>query len=84
MFFPENVEEVASHGAGFVEEARVEGGLTAAGLAFWIDYIHTKLAQDAHHAYAYLRPDQVYVTRYEQCHPHQPDPLPSNLPESGS
>jgi hypothetical protein len=60
---------VASHGAGFVEEAGVEGGLAAAGLALRVDYIDPELAQDAHHAYAYLGFDQVYVTRHEQGHP---------------
>src|SRR5918995_382406 len=78
----ENVKEVASHSAGFVEEAGVEGGLAAAGLAFRIGYVDAEPAQHAHHAYAYLRPDQVNVTRHEQSHPQRPDPLSSNLPNA--
>ena len=41
-FLLEDVEEVTPHGAGLVEEAGVEGRLTATGLAFRINYVDAK------------------------------------------
>ena len=80
-FLLEDVEEVTPHGAGLVEEAGVEGRLTATGLAFRIDHVDAKPPQYAHHAYAYLGVDQVHVARYEQGHPQTSTTFPpSNFP----
>src|SRR5215210_3137974 len=74
--FPlEDVEEVASYGAGLVEESRVEGGLTATGLAFGVDHIYPQPPQYAHHAYAYFGIDQIHVAWYEQSYPQLPRPF---------
>ena len=61
----EDVEEVAPDGAGLVEEAGVEGGLPAAGLALGVDHLYAEPPQYAHHAYADLGVDQVHVARHE-------------------
>src|SRR5215210_2058077 len=74
--FPlEDVEEAAAYSAGLVEEAGVEGGLPAAGLAFGVDHIHPEPPQHTHHANADLGIDLVDKTRHEQCHPQIPRPF---------
>jgi hypothetical protein len=77
-FSLEDVEEAAPYGTGLVEEAGVEGGLSAAGLALGVDHLYPKPSQYAHHAYADLGIDLVDVARYEKgC--SQRTPLPADF-----
>src|SRR5919112_5259631 len=67
---------MASDGTGLPEEAGVESGLAAAGLAFGVGNLDAQAAEHAHDAHAYLRVDHVNVARYEQRHPHATNPFP--------
>jgi hypothetical protein len=83
----EDIEEMTCDRTGLVEEARVEGRLPAAGLAFGVDQVYAEPPQNAHHAYPHLWVYKVNVARNKKSHLHRthpsyPDLLLSNSPAS--
>ena len=69
---------MAPHSACLLEEAGVEGRLSAAGLALGVDHLYPKPPEYAYHAYADLGIDLVHIARYEKgC--SQRTPLPADL-----
>ena len=69
---------MAPYSTGLVEEAGVEGRLSAAGLAFGVDHLYPKAPEYAHHAYTDLGIDLIHVARYEKgC--SQRTPLPADF-----
>src|SRR5918999_2413037 len=73
----EDVEEVAGHAAGLVEETGVEGRLAAARLPLRVDDLDAEPPQHANDAHADLRVYHVNVARHEKGYPHRSTTFPS-------
>src|SRR5918998_1176137 len=74
--FLEDVEEVAGHAAGLVEEDGGEGRLAAARLPLRVDDLDAEPPQHANDAHADLGVYHVNVARHEKGYPHRSTTFP--------